>query len=365
VPANLHLAHISDVLLTYAVFAYATAMLGYAAEFAASRRAGARSTDDAAADRGARRSRQLGNAAVLLTLAGWGLHIGAVITRGAAVHRVPWGNMYEFSMMVTLVAVTVYLFLLAQPRLRAVAAVALRRPAASSSTGNGTGVRQPIRHLGAFVMVPVVLYLGLAGTVLYAAPGPLVPALNSYWIKIHVVAAITATGAFLVSGVVTVLYLLKARFERGLPPLSVTLTSWLKSAGRRPARVSLGPGTAAAVELGAARGGLMRSLPAAAVLDRLAYRIITFAFPIWTFAIIAGAIWAEQAWSRYWGWDPKETWSFITWLGYAAYLHARATGGWKGPRAAMLSLLAFACLMVDFYVVNTVITGLHSYAGIS
>jgi cytochrome c-type biogenesis protein CcsB len=132
-----------------------------------------------------------------------------------------------------------------------------------------------------------------------------------------------------------------------------------------PTRVSLGPGTAAAVEMGAARGGLMRSLPAAESLDRLAYRIITFAFPVWTFAIIAGAIWAEQAWSRYWGWDPKETWSFITWLGYAAYLHARATAGWRGRRAAMLSLIAFACLLVDYYVVNTVITGLHSYAGIS
>jgi cytochrome c-type biogenesis protein CcsB len=117
--------------------------------------------------------------------------------------------------------------------------------------------------------------------------------------------------------------------------------------------------------MGAARGGLMRSLPAAASLDRLAYRIITFAFPIWTFAIIAGAIWAEQAWSRYWGWDPKETWSFITWLGYAAYLHARATAGWRGRRAATLSLIAFLCLLVDYYVVNTVITGLHSYAGIS
>ena len=109
----------------------------------------------------------------------------------------------------------------------------------------------------------------------------------------------------------------------------------------------------------------MQSLPAAAALDRLAYRIITFAFPVWTFAIIAGAIWAEQAWSRYWGWDPKETWSFITWLGYAAYLHARATAGWRGRRAAMLSLIAFVCLLVDYYVVNTVITGLHSYAGIS
>ncbi len=183
-----------------------------------------------------------------------------MVTRGIAVHRVPWGNMYEFSLMVTLVAVTLYLILL---------------------------VRQKVRYLGAFVMAPVVLYLGLAGTVLYAAPGPLVPALNSYWIKIHVVAAILATGSFLVSGVITVLYLFKERWERGLPPLRVSLRQRLRSP-MHPTRVSLGPGTAAAVEMGAARGGLMRSLPAAESLDRLAYRIITFAFPVWTFAIIAG-----------------------------------------------------------------------------
>ena len=100
-------------------------------------------------------------------------------------------------------------------------------------------------------------------------------------------------------------------------------------------------------------------------LDRLAYQVIGFAFPIWTFAIIAGAIWAKYAWSRYWGWDPKETWSFITWVAYAAYLHARATAGWRGKRAAYLSLVGFSCLMIDYYVVNTVITGLHSYAGVN
>jgi cytochrome c-type biogenesis protein CcsB len=341
VAPNLHLAHVSDVLLTWAVFCYAIAMLGYAAEFAAGRRAEARVGGEALAGTGSIRSRRIGIAAVAIMSAGWLFHIAAVVTRGLAVHRVPWGNMYEFSVMVTLVAVTVFLVLLA---------------------------RQPVRYLGAFVMAPVVLYLGLAGTVLYAAPGPLVPALNSYWIKIHVVAAIVATGAFLVSGVVTMLYLLKERWERGLPPLRVALRQRLRSP-RHPAQASMGPGTAAVAEMELAPAvrdsGLMRSLPPAASLDRLAYRIITFAFPVWTFAIIAGAIWAEQAWSRYWGWDPKETWSFITWLGYAAYLHARATAGWRGRRAAMLSLVAFGCLLVDYYVVNTVITGLHSYAGIS
>jgi cytochrome c-type biogenesis protein CcsB len=361
VAPNLSLAHVSDVLLTWAVFCYAFAMLGYAAEFAATRRSMSHSGDESAALRGAERGQRLGQAAVVLTFIGFGFHVASVTTRGLAVHRVPWGNMYEFSCMVTLVAVAIYLGLLMSQPIRKIAATATGRPSRHVMSWRS---RESVRYLGAFIMAPVVLYLGLAGTVLYAAPGPLVPALDSYWIKIHVVAAITATGAFMVSGVVTVLYLLKERWERGLPPVRVALASRLRSP-LRPPRVSPGPGTAAVAEMNAARSGLMQSLPPAAALDRLAYRIITFAFPVWTFAIIAGAIWAEQAWSRYWGWDPKETWSFITWLGYAAYLHARATAGWRGRRAAMLSLIAFGCLMIDYYVVNTVITGLHSYAGIS
>jgi cytochrome c-type biogenesis protein CcsB len=329
VPANLHLAHVSDVLLVWTVTAYALAMLGYAAEFAFGRREAAA---EAAVPGGERRSRAqtAGRVAVALTVAGWATHVASVVTRGLAAHRVPWGNMYEFSSMVSLVAVSLFLVLL---------------------------LRHQVRFLGAFVMAPVVLYLGLAGTVLYAKAGPLVPALNSYWIKIHVVAAITASGGFMLSGVITVLYLLKSRWER-----------------RGGAVLSLGPGAAAAVEVGAPpteplptqrRAGLLAWLPPSETLDRLAYRVVAFAFPVWTFAIIAGAIWAEQAWSRAWGWDPKETWSFITWLAYAAYLHARATAGWRGRPAAVLSLIGFGCLMVDYYVVNTVITGLHSYAGVS
>jgi cytochrome c-type biogenesis protein CcsB len=316
------------VLLVWAVAAYALAMLGYAAEFAFGRRLAQRPGGTPTWGAPRNRAQRAGVVAVALTVVGWAVHIGSVVTRGLSAHRVPWGNMYEFSSMVSLVAVTVFLALL---------------------------TRQKVRFLGAFVMAPVVLYLGLAGTVLYANAGPLVPALNSYWIKIHVVAAITASGAFMVSGVATVLYLLKERWERRNP------------------QVSLGPGAAAAVEVGAPpeqltppeQRGLMAWLPASEVLDRLAYRVVAFAFPVWTFAIMAGAIWAEQAWSRYWGWDPKETWSFITWLAYAAYLHARATAGWRGRRAAVLSLIGFGCLMVDYYVVNTVITGLHSYAGVN
>ncbi len=103
-------------------------------------------------------------------------------------------------------------------------------------------------------------------------------------------------------------------------------------------------------------------MPSAAGLDRLAYRIIALAFPIWTFAVIAGAIWAQEAWGRYWGWDPKETWSFITWVIFAGYLHARATSGWKGRRAAVIALVGFVSLLITYYAVNLWIVGLHSYA---
>jgi cytochrome c-type biogenesis protein CcsB len=324
VPVNLSLAHASDRLFMWTVLVYAVAMLGFAAEFAFTRLATARGERTT-------RAQAVGRTAVGLTVVGWTLHLGSVVTRGLAAHRVPWGNMYEFSTMVALVAVTVFLVLL---------------------------TRQQVRFLGAFVMTPVVLYLGLAGTVLYTPAAPLQPVLNSYWIKIHVVAAITASGAFMVSGVVTLLYLTKL---------------WLE---RRASSISLGPGAAAAVEIRTPADGvrgnvsnavdaLARWLPDSDRLDRLTYKVIGFAFPVWTFAIIAGAIWAKYAWSRYWGWDPKETWSFITWVAYAAYLHARATAGWRGRRAAVLSLIGFSCLMVDYYVVNTVITGLHSYAGVN
>ncbi|WP_131748703.1 c-type cytochrome biogenesis protein CcsB [Frankia sp. Cppng1_Ct_nod] len=259
----------------------------------------------------------VGRIAVVLTVLGWAAHVGSVTARGLAAGRVPWGNMYEFSSMITLVAVSVYLVMLTRAR---------------------------VRWLGVFVMLPVVLYLGFAGTVLYVAVGPLVPALNSYWLKIHVVAAIAASGVFLVSAVTTVLYLLKDRWENRLAAVA---------AGRADASAAM-----------RTRGGIMMRLPTAASLDRLTYRVIGFAFPVWTFAVIAGAIWAEAAWGRYWGWDPKETWSFITWVIYAAYLHARATAGWKGRKAAMISLLGFSALFVDYYLVNLVISGLHSYAGV-
>jgi cytochrome c-type biogenesis protein CcsB len=312
------LGHFGDVLLLVAVVIYTVAMLGYAAE-QASRRARRAATPVRVlvgsggpalevAEPPEVPPSQAGRLALVLTGFGWVVQVLSLVIRGFAAHRVPWGNMYEFSSAVALVAVTGFLVLVLRGRVE--------------------------RALGAFVMLPVVLYLGLASSVLYTEAGPLVPALNSYWIKIHVAAAITASGSFMLSGVVAVLYLIRTRYDD-------------TQVSGAPARFP--------ISLGA-------QLPEAPVLDRVSYSVIAFAFPVWTFAVIAGAIWAESAWGRYWGWDPKETWSFITWVLYAGYLHARATAGWKGRKAAWVAVAAACALIIDYYVVNIFVVGLHSYA---
>jgi cytochrome c-type biogenesis protein CcsB len=333
VPVDAGLAHLSDTLFTTAIAVYTVALVSYCAEYAFGRRGrvaqttvpvqagvgpagggpepGASAVGGAAEAEGLDRAQRFDRIAVACTTLGLLLHAGSVALRGVAVGRLPWGNMYEFSSAVGVVAVAAFLVVL---------------------------VRQPqVRHLGMFVMLPVVLLMFLAGTVLYAKAGPLVPALRSYWLAIHVSAAIIATGIFLVSFVATVLYLVRERWDRAL------------AAGRQPTRF---PTT------------LGWRLPAADVLDRVAYRTVAFGFPIWTFGIIAGAIWAEAAWGRYWGWDPKETWAFIAWVIYAAYLHARATAGWRGAKAARINLLGFAAMTFNFFVINIVVAGLHSYAGL-
>jgi len=195
-------------------------------------------------------------------------------------------------------------------------------------------LRYRAHYIGLFVLAPVVFALGVAVAVIYTPAGALVPALQSYWIAIHVTAMIVASGLFIVGAVSTVLYLAAERHER-------------RVAAGLPSRLA----------------GILEHLPRALVMDRLAYRAILFAFPVWTFGIMAGAIWADNAWGRYWGWDPKETWSFITWVVYAGFLHARATAGWRGRRAAYIQLIGFGCLMFNLIGINLWVTGLHSYAG--
>lgn len=250
------------------------------------------------------RAERLGRMAVSLTVLGALVHATSLLLRGFAVERVPWGNMYEFGSSICLIAVLTWLV------------VQHREPA--------------VRRLGAFVLTPIVVLLFTSGTLLYTQAAPLEPALQSYWIVIHVFAAAVSAGVLLVAGVASVFYLVRNANDRD---------------GERFPRAA-------------------RRLPAADVLDRLAYRATVFAFPVWTFAIITGAVWAETAWGRYWGWDPKETVALVTWVIYAGYLHARATAGWRRNRAAWINVVGFAAMVFNLFFINLVVAGLHSYAGV-
>lgn len=223
-----------------------------------------------------------------------------LLTRGLAAQRVPWGNMYEFGVGGALVALLVYV-------------VAARLT--------------ELTWLGGIVTGFALVVLGMAMST-YVPAGPLVPALHSYWLVIHVAAVMISGAFFLLGAAASALYLVRQRAEdKG-------------TVGPRLAR-----------------------FPAAAAMDRLAYRANAVGFPLWTFgALIAGPIWAHYAWGRYWGWDPKEVWAFITWIVYAGYLHARATAGWKGRRAAYLALAGFVTFLFSYYGVNLFGSGLHSYA---
>jgi cytochrome c-type biogenesis protein CcsB len=254
------------------------------------------------AEAATRRTELFGRLGLLLTALACTVHAVGLVGRGMAAdpNRVPWGNMYEFTLSGTFVVVLFYLVL--------------------------------NRRLGLDWMAPLVLGLVLALLMvaviwLYEPVAPLTEALESYWLVIHVVSAILATGAFTLGGLTSAVYLAKVRWP--------------------------GSGT-----------GPLARIPEPAVLDRISYRIHAFAFPVWTFAVlITGPIWAHEAWSSYWNWDPKEVWAFITWVVYAAYLHARSTAGWKGRNAALLALLGLATLWFNFIGINYFsTTSQHSYA---
>ena len=240
-------------------------------------------------------------ATALMLLAFILLFVG-VIARGLSNGHVPWGNMYEFSITGALAFTGAYL-------------AALRK--------------YDLRWLGLFISLAALLTLGTAITLLYRDSAPLVPALKSTWLVIHVVAAIISGGVCLLSNIIAGAYLYLDARERGVG---------------RPAWAT--------------------RLPSLEVLDQLSYRLVAFVFPLWTFSVIAGAIWAESAWGRYWGWDPKETWAFITWVAYAAYLHARVTVGWRGRRAAWLCIFAGSTFLFNYVYVNVWGTGKHTYSGL-
>jgi cytochrome c-type biogenesis protein CcsB len=300
----------SDRLFMAAVTVYVLAMVLHGWEFARERSAApalvaagsGEEIEAATAERPARpRSERMGRMGVSLVVLGAALQAASIVLRGLAAQRWPLGNMYEFVAAITLAATVTWL-------------VVLRRHPA-------------LRPLGAFVLFPVLVLQFLGGTVLYTAAAPVMPALQSYWLVIHVTAVSLASGLFFVPGVASVLFL-------------------LQRAGRLPA-------------------ALAGKVPPAEALDRLAYRVTIIAFPLYTFAVIAGAIWAEAAWGRFWGWDPKETVAFVAWVVYAAYLHARSTAGWRAGRAAWVNVLGFAAVIFNLFFINMVVAGLHSYAGLN
>lgn len=293
----------SDTAMVIAAVGYLLAFALHSVEWSAARGLAPTRAADGSEDAARVRVDLYGRLAIALTVATAIVHIAAVVLRGVAADRAPWGNMYEFVSSSLAFAVVVYL-------------IAVWRLGA--------------RWLGIGVTLLGTIGLGLAVTVFYVDVAPLVPALHSVWFIIHIVAAAIAGAAFNVGAIAAILYLLKDRAER-----------------------SGGP----------ARGYLAR-LPHSGKLDLFSYRLHAFAFPLWTFTIAAGAIWAQYAWGRFWNWDPKETWSFVTWVIYAAYLHARATAGWKGRPAAIIALVGVASFWFNFIGVNLLFSGFHSYSGI-
>lgn len=277
------------------------------------------------------RRRVVWAASVALATGGVLAHLVSVLARGLAAGRVPLGNMYEYSLVLSFLVVLAYLVVV-------------------------EGVAR-VRTLGGFVLAFAVLTMAVAALFLHVGPGPLVPALNSYWRQVHVGSMIVSSSLLALGGIVTMLYLAKERSERRGRAATRPILGGAVGLDALPPHVEVE--AEEAVPWPGERRGV---LPPAAVLDRLAHRLIAFGFPIWTFGIIAGAIWAESAWGRYWGWDPKETWSFVTWVIFAGYLHARATAGWTGRRAAVIALVGFVSLLITYYAVNLWIVGLHSYA---
>ena len=281
----------TDVLSQYSVLSLYSAMAIYAIAFVLF-------TFDLAGG-----NARLARIAMSLTWLGFVLQLAATVMRGVAASRVPWANMYEFAMTGTVVIIAVFLLV---------------------------NLKWDLRFLGSFITGLVLLLLGLAATRYYVEVVPLPPALQSYWLVIHVFVASLATGFFALGFALSLAQLLQESRE--------------KKQSKRLA--------------------FMDRLPTADVLENYAYRLIIIGFVLWTFTLIAGAIWAEKAWGRYWGWDTKEVWTFIIWTLYAGYIHARSTRGWRGSRSAWLAMVGFAAVMFNFTVVNIFFKGLHAYSGL-
>mgnify|MGYP001036233883 FL=1 len=229
----------------------------------------------------------------------------AVTMRGIAAQRVPWANMYEFAISSTLVILMIYLMSL---------------------------YLKEVHFIAPLVSGFSLISLGAATSLFYVEVSTMMPALQSYWLVLHVIVAVLATSFFYIGAALHITYLIRK-------------ASWSQGDSNAFQRI-------------------FSHFPSADTLDRFAYRFIIVGFVMWSFTLIAGAIWAERAWNRFWGWDTKEVWTFIIWVLYAGYLHAKATRGWTGTRAAYLGLVGFAAVLFNFTIVNLFFEGLHVYSGL-
>lgn len=234
------------------------------------------------------------------------VHVASAVMRGLATDRFPFGNLYEYVLVITAFTMVG-------------AAIVIQR--------------KEWRIVWPWLLVPVLALMFFGGTKLYSDAAPVVPALQSFWFPIHVSTVSIGASIGMLSGIASLLYLLRIWQPRGQ-------------------------------ERGFF-GALAKPLPSAKKLDALAYKSAIFTLPIFGLGVVLGAIWAEAAWGRFWGWDPKETVSFITWILYAAYLHARATAGWRDYKAAWINILALATMIFNLFFINMVVSGLHSYAGLN
>jgi len=242
-----------------------------------------------------------------LTVLAFLLHLTATVLRGVGAGRLPYGNMYEFALTATLSIVLIFLIV---------------------------QFFTDLRFLGALVTGMALLFLGVTRTNFYVPIVPLQAALDSYWLVIHISVAVLSVGFLTLSFGLSVLQLMQQKRER------------LLDGGTKPGR------------------SFLAVVPKAVRMEDLAYRLAIIGFIFWSFTLVAGAIWAERAWTRYWGWDVKEVWTFIIWVLYAGYIHARATRGWRGTRSAWLNITAYGTVIFNFVIVNVYFSGLHSYSGL-
>jgi cytochrome c-type biogenesis protein CcsB len=250
---------------------------------------------------------QIGQVATIVTIFGWCVNTLALFTRAYERMQIsgtfaPWSNQFEAMAYVSWAIILGYVLL---------------------------EMRYRIKAVGAFVVGIGFIAMGAASLLpyRYQTAEPLVPALNSYWIYIHVSITLTSYAAFAMAGGLGVMYLVREWAER--------------------------------------RGGhsrLLAALPDLETIDQLGYKAITVGFPLLAFGIILGAMWANYAWGGYWSWDPKETWSLIVFLIYGAYIHARMTRDWEGRRSAIYAIFGFLMVIFCFWGVNFLLSGLHAYA---